>query len=181
MATLQNTTIAGGGYYRVGDNTNAVYFSGGSSGGSEYAMFGHNTYWNGTAYIQSGSVSDRMSIQISPTTIDVISNDGSSFGTVCFSVEPSSAVISSTTTTISTNVSSYVGVGATHSGTSKIRVDGNSTSTNFLAVNNCAGYGSADGQYANITAFKGFLGIYIDSAVGPATQSSYYIRLWGTP
>lgn len=181
MATLQNTTIAGGGYYRVGDNTNAVYFSGGSSGGSECAMFGHNTYWNGTSYTQSGSVSDRMSIQISPTTIDVISNDGSSFGTVCFSVEPSSAVISSTTTQISTNVSSYVGVGATHSGTSKIRVDGNSTSTNFLAVNNCAGYGSADGQYANITAFKGFLGIYIDSAVGPATQSYYYIRLWGTP
>ena len=180
MASLQNTTIAGGGYYRVGDNTNAVYFSGGSSGGSEYAMFGHNTYWNGTQYIQSGSVSDQMNIQIGPTTIDVISNNGVSFGTVCFSVQPSSAVISSTTTQISTVVSSYVGVGATHSGTSKIRVDGNSTSNNFLAVNNCAGYGSADAQFANITAFKGFLGIHIDSAVGPATQS-YYIRLWGTP
>ncbi len=179
MATLQNTTIAGGGYYRVGDNTNAVYFSGGSSGGNEYAMFGLNTYWNGTQYIQSGSVIDRMNIQIGPTTIDVISNDGSTFGTVCFSVQPSSTVISSTTQ-ISTVVSSYVGVGAAHSGTSRIRVDGNSTSNNFLAVNNCAGYGSADAQFANITDFKGFLGITIGASVGP-TAGLYYIRLWGTP
>ena len=80
MATLQNTTIAGGGYYRVGDDTNAVYFSGGSSGGNEYAMFGLNTYWNGTSYTQSGSVIHRMNIQMGPTTIDVLSNDGSSFG-----------------------------------------------------------------------------------------------------
>ena len=180
MASLQNTTIAGGGYYRVGDNTNAVYFSGGSSGGSEYAMFGHNTYWNGTQYIQSGSVSDRMNIQIGPTTIDVISNDGVLFGTVCFSVQPSSAVISSTTTQISPGNSRYVGVGAAHSGTSKIRVDGNSTSNNFLAVNNCAGFGSADAQFANITVFYGFLGITIGSSVGP-TAGLYYIRLWGTP
>ena len=179
MATLQNTTIAGGGYYRVGDNTNAVYFSGGSSGGNEYAMFGLNTYWNGTQYIQSGSVIDRMTIQIGPTTIDVISNDYSSFGNVCFSVQPSSTVISSTTQ-ISTVVSSYVGVGAAHSGASRIRVDGNSTSNNFLAVNNCAGYGSADAQFANITAFKGFLGITIGASVGP-TAGLYYIRLWGTP
>ena len=180
MASLQNTTIAGGGYYRVGDNTNAVYFSGGSSGGSEYAMFGHNTYWNVTQYIQSGSFSDRMNIQIGPTTIDVISNDGVLFGTVCFSVQPSSAVISSTTTQISPGNSRYVGVGAAHSGTSKIRVDGNSTSNNFLAVNNCAGFGSADAQFANITAFYGFLGITIGSDVGP-TAGTYYIRLWGTP
>ena len=179
MATLQNTTIAGGGYYRVGDNTNAVYFSGGSSGGNECAMFGLNTYWNGTQYIQSGSVIDRMTIQIGPTTIDVISNDYSSFGNVCFSVQPSSAVISSTTQ-ISTVVSSYVGVGAAHSGASRIRVDGNSTSNNFLAVNNCAGYGSADAQFASITAFKGFLGITIGASVGP-TAGLYYIRLWGTP
>ena len=180
MATLQNTTIAGGGYYRVGDNTNAVYFSGGSSGGNEYAMFGLNTYWNGTSYTQFGSVVDRMNIQIGPTTIDVISNDYSSFGNVCFSVQPSSAVISSTTTQISTVVSSYVGVGAAHSGTSRIRVDGNSTSNNFLAVHNCAGFGSADAQFANITVFYGFLGITIGSSVGP-TAGLYYIRLWGTP
>ena len=83
MATLQNTTIAGGGYYRVGDDTDAVYFSGGSSGGNEYAMFGLNTYWNGTSYTQSGSVIHRMNIQMGPTTIDVLSNDGSSFGNVC--------------------------------------------------------------------------------------------------
>jgi hypothetical protein len=179
MATLQNTTIAGGGYYRVGDNTNAVYFSGGSSGGNEYAMFGLNTYWNNTQYIQFGSVIDQMNIQIGPTTIDVISNNGSSFGNVCFSVQPSSAVISSTTQ-ISTVVSSYVGVGAAHSGFSKIRVDGNSTSNNFLAVNNCAGFGSAEAQFASITVFYGFLGITIGSSVGP-TAGLYYIRLWGTP
>jgi hypothetical protein len=180
MATLQNTTIAGGGYYRVGDNTNAVYFSGGSSLGNEYAMFGLNTYWNGTQYIQSGSVIDRMNIQIGPTTIDVISNDGSTFGTVCFSVQPSSAVISSTTTQLSPGTSKYLGVGAAHSGFSKIRIDGNSTSNNFLAVNNCAGFGSADNQFASITAFYGFLGITIGSSVGPAA-GLYYIRLWGTP
>ena len=115
MATLQNTTISAGGYYRVGDNTNAVYFSGASSGGNPYAMFGLNTYWNGVAYITFGSVIDQMNIQIGPTTIDVISNNGSSFGNVCFSVQPSSAVISSTTTQISTVVSSYVGVGAAQS------------------------------------------------------------------
>ena len=180
MATLQNTTIAGGGYYRVGDNTNAVYFSGGSSGGNEYAMFGLNTYWNGVAYITFGSVIDQMNIQIGPTTIDVLSNNGSSFGNVCFSVQPSSAVISSTTTRISPGNSRYVGVGAAHSGTSKIRVDGNSTSNNFLAVNNCAGFGSADAQFANVTVFYGFLGITIGSSVGP-TAGLYYIRLWGTP
>ena len=179
MATLQNTTISAGGYYRVGDNTNAVYFSGASSGGNPYAMFGLNTYWNGVAYITFGSVIDQMNIQIGPTTIDVISNNGSSFGNVCFSVQPSSAVISSTTQ-ISTVVSSYVGVGAAHSGTSRIRVDGNSTSNNFLAVHNCAGFGSADPQFANITVFYGFLGITIGSSVGP-TAGTYYIRLWGTP
>ena len=180
MATLQNTTIAAGGYYRVGNNINAVYFSGASSLGNEYAMFGLNTYWSGVAYIVFGSVVDQMNIQIGPTTIDVISNDYSSFGTVCFSVQPSSAVISSTTTRISPGNSRYVGVGAAHSGFSKIRVDGNSTSNNFLAVNNCAGFGSADAQFANITAFYGFLGITIGSDVGP-TAGTYYIRLWGTP
>ena len=179
MATLQNTTISAGGYYRVGDNTNAVYFSGASSGGNPYAMFGLNTYWNGVAYITFGSVIDQMNIQIGPTTIDVISNNFVSFGNVCFSVQPSSAVISSTTQ-ISTVASSYVGVGAAHSGTSRIRVDGNSTSNNFLAVHNCAGFGSADPQFASITVFCGFLGITIGSAVGP-TAGTYYIRLWGTP
>lgn len=180
MATLQNTTIAGGGYYRVGNNTNAVYFSGAAALGNQYAFFGHNTYWNGSSWVGFGSVTDQMNIQISPTTIDIISNNGVSFGTVCFSVAPSSAVISSTTTCISPGNSRYVGVGATHSGFSKIRVDGNGTSNNFLAVNNCHGYGSGDAQFASITAFYGFLGIQIGSSVGP-TAGTYYIRLWGTP
>ena len=162
MASLQNTTVPNGGYYRVGTSTDNAYVS----SGGPYAMFGNGVYYNGAAWVGAGPFLQLYNYSLLFRTSAV------TFLTP-FSVSAYTTEISSTTTTIN----GALGVGAA-AGTGKILVNAGGTSTPFLEVTNCLGDGRAVGTYPT---FSGYLGIKIGSSVGPATSvaaGTYYIRLW---
>ena len=162
MASLQNTTVPNGGYYRVGTSTDNAYVS----SGGPYAMFGNGVYYNGAAWVGAGPFLQLYNYSLLFRTSAV------TFLTP-FSVSAYTTEISSTTTTIN----GALGVGAA-AGTGKILVNAGGTSTPFLEVTNCLGDGRA---ITTFPTFSGYLGIKIGSSVGPATSvaaGTYYIRLW---
>ena len=162
MASLQNTTVPNGGYYRVGTSTDNAYVS----SGGPYAMFGNGVYYNGAAWVGAGPFLQLYNYSL------LFRTEAVTFLTP-FSVSAYTTEISSTTTTIN----GALGVGAA-AGTGKILVNAGGTSTPFLEVTNCLGDGRVVGTYPT---FSGYLGIKIGSSVGPATSvtaGTYYIRLW---
>ena len=162
MASLQNTTVPDGGYYRVGTSTDNAYVS----SGGPYAMFGNGVYYNGAAWVGAGPFLQLYNYSL------LFRTEAVTFLTP-FSVSAYTTEISSTTTTIN----GALGVGAA-AGTGKILVNAGGTSTPFLEVTNCLGDGRVVGTYPT---FSGYLGIKIGSSVGPATSvaaGTYYIRLW---
>jgi len=180
MASLQNTTVPNGGYYRVGTSTNNAYVS----SGGPYAMFGNGVYYNGAAWVGAGPFLQLYNYSL------LFRTEAVTFLTP-FSVSAYTTAISSTTTTIVANAgnsttNSTLGVGAaagTAAADGKILVNAGGTTTPFLEVTNCLGNGSL--STATYSIFKGYLGIKIGSSVGGTapqtaiTAGTYYIRLWG--
>jgi len=180
MASLQNTNVPDGGYYRVGTSTDNAYVS----SGGPYAMFGNGVYYNGAAWVGAGPFLQLYNYSLFFRTSAV------AFLTP-FSVSAYTTEISSTTTTIVANAgnsttNSTLGVGAaalTSATDGKILVNAGGTTTPFLEVTNCLGNGST--STATFSVFKGYLGIKIGSSVGGTapktaiTAGTYYIRLWG--
>ncbi len=183
MATLQNTTVPDGGYYRVGNSANTAYVS---SGGS-LANFGNNAWYNGSTWQGGGGPV----LQITSNTLKFYNNPVSSTTNVTFSTAEASTTLASSVTTIvaaagNSKTNSTLGVGAaagTAAADGKILVNAGDSSASgkpILEVTNCAGNGST--TTATFSVFKGYLGIKIGANVGPATSvaaGTHYIRLWG--
>ena len=184
MATLQNTTVPDGGYYRVGNSANTAYIS---SGGSLF-NFGNNAWFNGSSWQGGGGPA----LQLTSDTLKFYNNPLSSTTDVTFSTAEATTTFASTTTTIVTaagnsNVNSVLGVGAaagTATTDGKILVNAGDSSAGgkpILEVTNCLGNGST--STSTFSVFKGYLAVKIGANVGPATSvatGTHYIRLWGT-
>ena len=178
MATLQNTTVPDGGYYRVGNSANTAYVS---SGGS-LANFVNNAWYNGSTWQGGGGPV----LQITSDTLKFYNNPESSTTNVTFSTAEASTTLASSVTTIvaaagNSKTNSTLGVGAaagTAAADGKILVNAGGTDKPFLEVTNCLGNGST--STATFSVFKGYLGIKIGSTVGATavTAGTYYIRLW---
>ena len=179
MATLQNTTVPDGGYYRVGNSANTAYVS---SGGS-LANFGNNAWYNGSTWQGGGGPV----LQITSDTLKFYNNPVSSTTNVTFSTAEASTTLASSVTTIvaaagNSKTNSTLGVGAaagTAAADGKILVNAGGTDKPFLEATNCLGNGST--STATYSVFKGYLAIKIGSTVGPPTAvvaGTYYIRLW---
>ena len=109
MATLQNTTVPDGGYYRVGNSANTAYIS---SGGSLF-NFGNNAWFNGSSWQGGGGPA----LQLTSDTLKFYNNPLSSTTDVTFSISEATTTFASTTTTVvaaagNSNVNSVLGVGA---------------------------------------------------------------------
>jgi len=158
MATLQNTTIAQNGIYRVGTSTDVTYIS----SGGQFAHLGTNAYYNGS-WIGGGPF-----IQLYDKTFYFYAAT-SPFPNP-FKTSPTSTTISSTTT----NINGTLGVGAANSN-AQMRIQGSGTSQPFFEVTNCLGNGST--STSTYATFGGFVGIHI-SSVGSMATGTYYIKLW---
>ena len=158
MATLQNTTIAQNGIYRVGTSTDVTYIS----SGGPYSHLGTNAYYNGT-WNGGGPF-----IQLYNRTFFFYANS-TTFPNP-FNSSPTSTTISSNIT----NINGTLGIGAANS-SAQIRIQGSGASQPFLEVANCLG--EANAFTSTYATFGGFLGIHI-SSVGSITAGTYYIKLW---
>lgn len=181
MATLQNTTVPDGGYYRVGNSTNIAYIS---SGGSLF-NFGNNSWYNGSSWQGGGGPA----LQLTSDTLKFYNNPVSSTTDVTFSNSEATTTLASTVTTVvaaagNSNITSILGVGAaagTGTTDGKILVNAGDTGKPIIEVTNCLGNGST--STSTYSVFKGYLAIKIGTSVGPATSvatGTHYIRLWGT-
>jgi hypothetical protein len=160
MATLQNTTIAQNGIYRVGTSTDVTYIS----SGGPYSHLGTNAYYS----VPTGWVGGGPFIQLYNQTFFFYAN--STTFTNPFNTSPLSTYIDSPTT----NINGTLGVGGANAN-AQMRIQGSGTSQPFLEVANCDGDGTTStSAYAT---FGGFLGIHI-SSVGSMATGTYYIKLW---
>ena len=160
MATLQNTTIAQDGIYRVGTSTDVTYIS----SGGQFAHLGTNAYYS----VPTNWVGGGPFIQLNHQTFYFYANS-TTFPNP-FNTSPSSTTISSSIT----NINGTLGVGAANSN-AQMRIQGSGTSQPFFEVANCAGNGST--STSTYATFGGFLGIHI-SSVGSMSSGTYYIKLW---
>jgi hypothetical protein len=160
MATLQNTTIAQNGIYRVGTSTDVTYIS----SGGPYSHLGTNAYYSSS----TGWVGGGPFIQLYNQTFFFYANS-TTFPNP-FNSSPTSTTISSSIT----NINGTLGIGAANSN-AQIRIQGSGATQPFLEVANCDGEGST--STSTYATFGGFLGIHI-SSVGSITAGTYYIKLW---
>ena len=158
MATLQNTTIAQNGIYRVGTSTDVTYIS----SGGQFAHLGTNAYYNGS-WIGGGPF-----IQLYYQTFYFYANS------TTFTNPFNTGTYSTTISSQLTNINGTLGVGGANSN-AQMRIQGSGGSQPFLVVANCEGDGTTStSAYAT---FGGFLGIHI-SSVGSMATGTYYIKLW---
>ena len=158
MATLQNTTIAQNGIYRVGTSTDVTYIS----SGGQFAHLGTNAYYNGS-WIGGGPF-----IQLYYQTFYFYANS------TTFTNPFNTGTYSTTISSQLTNINGTLGVGGANSN-AQMRIQGSGGSQPFLEVANCEGDGTTStSAYAT---FGGFLGIHI-SSVGSMATGTYYIKLW---
>ena len=160
MATLQNTTIAQNGIYRVGTSTDVTYIS----SGGQFAHLGTNAYYS----VPTGWVGGGPFIQLYYQTFYFYANS------TTFTNPFNTGTYSTTISSQLTNINGTLGVGGANAN-AQMRIQGSGTSQPFLEVANCDGDGTTStSAYAT---FGGFLGIHI-SSVGSMATGTYYIKLW---
>ena len=160
MATLQNTTIAQDGIYRVGTSTDVTYIS----SGGQFAHLGTNAYYS----VPTGWVGGGPFIQLYYQTFYFYANS------TTFTNPFNTGTYSTTISSQLTNINGTLGVGGANSN-AQMRIQGSGASQPFLEVANCDGDGSA--YTSTYATFGGFLGIHI-SSVGSMSSGTYYIKLW---
>ena len=126
MATLQNTTIAQNGIYRVGTSTDVTYIS----SGGQFAHLGTNAYYNGS-WIGGGPF-----IQLYYQTFYFYANS------TTFTNPFNTGTYSTTISSQLTNINGTLGVGGANAN-AQMRIQGSGTSQPFLEVANCDGLATA--------------------------------------